>query len=351
MFANKMACFSVFCRQPDTDKTDNKLTPFDIPSQRFINHILFDRNLIKIIGQFIHFPLLKAPLIIGGPHECLPNHSSSHERLFRSPRSICIHPITGDLWVADTVDKCLCVLRTKTETSLQIQTIKCKGKPQCLRISGVSGHVVVVEAEPGAISLIGLHGTVCARFAEGQLKDPCGVAINDKLKQIAVTDNAKHCVKIFSYDGVFLRKLSTVVHRPYGVCWNENLNLLYVGSRYDHRIHVIDMKDDKLISYWGNGEGQGRGEFNWASGMMYKAVTQELLVADDSNDRIVVMDSQGNHTKSYRTGKRDTDEGQFSRIQDIALYPSDDDDKQFFICDVGNKCVKLINRCQIKTSP
>lgn len=109
----------------------------DSTIQQFVYHSLFDYHLISVIYDYIRFPLL-------APQSFELQHT-------QYPVSICIHPHTHHLWAADPEKKCLLVHQLDSKEESFIRTIKCNGKPICIRISN-TGRIIVIEHHPVRIS-------------------------------------------------------------------------------------------------------------------------------------------------------------------------------------------------------
>jgi hypothetical protein len=308
-------------------------------AKRFALNALFDRNVLLVIVEYLKVSL--TPMIIGDI--CGGGGGNTQ---FHLPYSVQVHPITGHLWVADTHNKRLCVHNIERSFMPRLYSIECQGSPLCVRISR-RGRVFVTEYGPSAVTMYKLDLTTssamsvpCVRFGEGRMM-ACffGMAINDTTKQIAVADDKRYCIDVYSLDGLFNRTMKTSVVGTYGMCWNESENLLFVSSWHDHCVHVIDVTNNTKIAKWGSGQGSNHGQFNSPGGIAYRADVKQLLVADISNCRVEVMDWKGAHIKSYGTGER-RKLGQLSYPTDIAFHPRDN--RHLIVCERGNHQIQII---------
>jgi DNA-binding beta-propeller fold protein YncE len=300
----------------------------DSALQRFSLNMLFDRNLLPLIFGYAK-GALKVPLSFGS--------RGGGEMQFNGPLSLCVHPISGDLWVADTGNNRLCVHSTESKQLLRLKSIKCKGRPLCVRISN-GGHVVVTESvvterlvsyvtpHDGAVSLFDEKGVCYHRFGEGQLKDPYGVAINETLQQVAISDSWRNRIDVYTLEGVFVHTLSTRVSGPWGICWNENDALLFVSSRLYNCVYVIDM-ENRI-------QGSTESRYCNTRGMVYHKEAKQVLTADYNNKTQCIMNYRGIFVKTYGVI------GTPATPVDIALHP--DYPKNLFVCDWNNNCIHMI---------
>lgn len=69
------------------------------------------------------------------------------------------------------------------------------------------GRIIVVECKVMRVLIFDQNGNVLQKFGcSKHLEFPNGVVVNDK-QEIFISDNRAHCVKVFNYEGVFLRKI------------------------------------------------------------------------------------------------------------------------------------------------
>jgi DNA-binding beta-propeller fold protein YncE len=294
-------------------------------SQRFLSHVLYDRNVINIIEQFAESPLL-APLTFNMEKDVnAPNYVWTARG-----ESLCVHPVTEHLWVTDPNTKRLHIYNAESKQVTLVQTLDCKGVPLCVRCSN-GGYVFVSEKSPGAVSMYNAQRTMCGRFGEDRLIDPRGIAINNTLQQIIVTDHGTYAIHVFNLHGVFLRTFHNAgVARPGSVCWNESASLVFIYSEYTDNISVINKKTGFCIKTI---EKSDELDLSVIRGMIYRADTNEILMSDKKNHRIVSMDCQGNNIHSPVAFVKGP--------TDIALKPHDKY-KQLFIFDEGNYCIHII---------
>lgn len=89
-----------------------------------------------------------------------------------------------------------------------------------------------------------LHKFGCSKH----LEFPNGVVTNDK-QDIFVSDNRAHCVKVFSYEGFFLRNIGGegITNYPIGVCINKRGEILIADNHNNFNITVFT-QDGQLMN-------------------------------------------------------------------------------------------------------
>lgn len=71
------------------------------------------------------------------------------------------------------------------------------------------GHIIVVECKVMRVFIFDINGNVRNKFTCSKyLEFPNGVCCNDK-QEIFISDNRAHCIKVFSYEGQFLRTIGS----------------------------------------------------------------------------------------------------------------------------------------------
>jgi hypothetical protein len=250
----------------------------DLPqtaSQRFSSNILFDRNLLTLIEQYVSFSLsvfatFKKTLKYLDP----PTNGKGfpdvdpYDTLCKFTDSVCVHPITNHLWVTDRINRRLCVYQKLKEsnTFVLIQCVACQGFPSCLCIS-YAGHVVVAECSSYAITVYETStaastaasssrpfdekSNVVRHFGENTIM-AVGLAIHNTYQQIIIIEKKPARIAIYSMKGDFLRVVNTFIRNPNKVCLNEKDSILFVSERWytSDKIHAIDMKTDLWLCTW-----------------------------------------------------------------------------------------------------
>ena len=69
------------------------------------------------------------------------------------------------------------------------------------------GRIIVVECKVMRVIIFDQGGNVLNKFGcSKHLEFPNGVVVNDR-QEIFISDNRAHCVKVFNYEGVYLRQI------------------------------------------------------------------------------------------------------------------------------------------------
>ena len=162
---------------------------------------------------------------------------------------------------------------------------------------------------------VGKRGT-----AKGELDFSNGVAFDEKSKLIYVADGSDLAdtgnISVFSITGEYIdRFCKGLVYRPYGIAMSED-NIVFVSDYVSHCVYKFKLPKFQLVAKVGK-IGNGVGEFSYPR---YLTVTTDrsVLVADWSNDRIVVMDTDLKH-KRYITHQTMTHPNDV-KVNDNKLY-------------------------------
>lgn len=77
---------------------------------------------------------------------------------------------------------------------------------------------------------------------------PNGVVVNDK-QEIFISDNRAHCVKVFNYEGQYLRQIGGegITNYPIGVGINSNGEILIADNHNNFNLTIFT-QDGQLIS-------------------------------------------------------------------------------------------------------
>ena len=89
-----------------------------------------------------------------------------------------------------------------------------------------------------------LHKFSCSKH----LEFPNGVVVNDK-EEIFISDNRAHCVKVFNYQGVFLRQIGGegITNYPIGVGINGAGDVLIADNHNNFNLTVFT-QDGQLVN-------------------------------------------------------------------------------------------------------
>jgi DNA-binding beta-propeller fold protein YncE len=237
----------------------------------------------------------------------------------------------------------------------------------------------MVFAEPSFSLEFGSFGT-----GDGKFKAPSGLALDtgNNLLYVADTDNDR--IQIIDVDG----NCSGSDELANDVCFEDEFggsgngegefdsptalvldtgsDLLYIVDSGNDRVQIIDVDgncgNDELandvcfVDEFG-GSGNGEGEFDLPSGLALDTVTNYLYIADTNNNRIQIIDVDGNcdsNDDEYLAndvcfvdefGGSGNGEGEFDLPSGLALhtdnnflYVADSDNNQIQIIDVDGNC-------------
>lgn len=207
---------------------------------RFARDSLFDIHLVPLIHEYLRFPLF-------------PRSMSWNLPFHFHPSSMCFHPQTNHLWITDHVAQQVAMFEIHPSLGKDIRlvdNIRCNSPALFVRISQdglafvvegllirvgfdmINAGILVLQMDPKG-NIVKLK-----RFGEQQLLHPSQLAIQNKLRQVAVIESHWPDVNVFSFQGIWIRKISSLVSSPSCIDWNNYL--LYIGSELSHRIEVVD---------------------------------------------------------------------------------------------------------------
>ena len=143
-------------------------------------------------------------------------------------------------------------------------------------------------------------------------------------KQIYVTNTSSDNIKVYDLNGSLARTITIASQRnnPYELCLDAN-GTIYIGERY-----AVTCLDNDGTFRWRTGKnasisnvcssGSGNGEFNYALGITL-GPDGNLYVADGSNHRIQVLDTNGAYLRKF--GSKGTAPGQFDEPRSVGFLP------------------------------
>ena len=149
----------------------------------------------------------------------------------------------------------------------------------------------MAELGGNCISIFSSRGEKIKTFgregsAQGQLKWPCGVAV-DGDGNILVVDGCNHRIQKFTEDGKFLTAVGQKGNKllefssPTGVAINPRNRKVYICDRSNHRIQILNANLTFSSSFGSSGSGDGQFNYPWD-------------VAFDNTGNVYVADSFGN---------------------------------------------------------
>jgi hypothetical protein len=100
------------------------------------------------------------------------------------------------------------------------------------------GRIVVVECKVMRVIIFDQMGNVLNKFGcSKHLEFPNGVVVNER-QEIFISDNRAHCVKVFNYDGVYLRQIGAEGKKKFsfisfaGFCKMQKGLLFFTGCTH-----------------------------------------------------------------------------------------------------------------------
>ncbi len=129
------------------------------------------------------------------------------------------------------------------------------------------GKIFVLDGTVNRIAVFSPDGTFLNDFGTSYLNMPLGMAIDSK-DRLYVTDTRRNRIQVFSADGKHLKQIELPKNKkgeptePVDVAIDNKRNLLYVVDNSNHRVLIINLKNNKVIKTVGK-MGMESGEFRW----------------------------------------------------------------------------------------
>lgn len=196
----------------------------------------------------------------------------------------------------------------------------------------VEGRLLAI-ADPGAavIHLMDLKGEFYKRISKigtTDLLSPIGIAIGGD--RLFVSDSALNKVFVLNLDGELIRELDGLM-RPTGLAFDVIAQRLYIAETLGHRIAVFDPEGARLFNVAFGDEVNHA--FNAPTHIAYRDGV--LLINDTMNFRVVAMDGDGLHLRSF--GTHGTGSGHFAQSKGVDM----DSHGNIYVADA------IFNRVQI----
>ncbi len=159
---------------------------------------------------------------------------------------------------------------------------------------------------PTILCFDGASGKLLSSWGENRFLEPHGLRV-DAHDNVWVTDRALQQVFKFSHDGKLLLTIGTervsgvdATHfdKPTDIAFASD-GSIYVSDGYGNNRVAKFSSDGKFLFDWGH-KGQGPGEFDLPHGVAVDA-QGNVYVADRSNARIQVFDSNGKFLKQWKS--------------------------------------------------
>ena len=189
-------------------------------------------------------------------------------------------------------------------------------------------EVVVTDERKHCVSVFSSHGVKLRSFGtsgseHGQFDYPSGVAVNSE-GNILIADCGNHRIQKFTSEGKFLTSVGTKgcrplqFHSPSDIAFNASINKVYVLNEGSHHVQVLN-SDLTFSSIFGK-EGSGKGQLSSPRGIACDN-TGNVYVADTHNHRIQVFTAEGKFLRMF--GRRGQGKRELSYPYGIAIDTSD----------------------------
>ena len=172
----------------------------------------------------------------------------------------------------------------------------------------------------------------------GGVREPMGVAINQRGEVVVVTEWDGHCVSVMSPNGEKLRSFGTRgSHQgqfmfPYGVAVDDEGNIL-VTDRDNYRVQKFTVEGQFLAAV--GTKGSGPLQFNPPTDIAFNTRNNKVYVADNENHRVQVLNSDLTFSSTF--GKQGSGKGQFRFPYSIACNSTG----KVYVADTGNYRIQI----------
>jgi len=220
---------------------------------------------------------------------------------------------------------------------------------------------------------------------EGEFDSPSGIALDTTTNYLYVADTKNNRIQIFDVDGncsgsdevandvCFVDEFGESGNGrgefdlPSGLALHTDNDMLYVADTDNNQIQIIDvdgncsgnieLADDICFVDEFGGSGDDDGEFNNPSGLTLDVSNDILYVADTDNERIQIIDVDGNCSGSDELaddvcfedefGKNGDDDGEFVGLSALVFNSRDD---LLYVADTGNNRIQIIDLSESSAS-
>ncbi len=192
------------------------------------------------------------------------------------------------------------------------------------------GKILVFDFKNNGFFIIGVDGP-------GVLKQPQGVT-TDSAQQIYVTDVLEKRGVVYDRNGKFLFAVGEQgrFERPIGIALNEDLKRIYITDTRRHNISVFDMQDGKFLFEFG-GRGTEEGKFNFPVNLAVDK-NGKVYVMDMFNFRVQIFNADGKFESKF--GSVGDSLGQFSKPKGIAV----DSEGHIYVVDAAFNNVQIFDQ-------
>ena len=177
--------------------------------------------------------------------------------------------------------------------------------------------------------------SVCKKgFVPGELYKSCGIAYNISTQLIYVADysyiNNSGRICVFSEKGEYINTFAEkYLNRPVGI--GISVKKVFVSDQYLHTIFHFELPNFSLVDKVGM-KGAGRNEFSFPQQLTVD-INGDVYVADEGNNRVVVMDSKLKYKQSIQHST-------MTGLKDVKLL----EDKVFVLSYMDNPCLHVFSK-------
>jgi DNA-binding beta-propeller fold protein YncE len=191
------------------------------------------------------------------------------------------------------------------------------------------GKVLVFDAKNNSFFILGVDGP-------GVLSKPEGVT-TDSAQRIYVTDVVERRAVVYDRNGKFLFAIGELgrFERPVGVALNEDLKRIYITDVRRHNVSVFNMQDGKFLFEFG-GRGTEDGKFNFPINLAVDK-NGRVYVMDMFNFRVQIFNADGKFESKF--GSIGDGLGQFSKPKGIAV----DSEGHIYVVDAAFNNVQIFD--------
>ncbi|XP_022107579.1 E3 ubiquitin-protein ligase TRIM71-like [Acanthaster planci] len=214
----------------------------------------------------------------------------------REPWGVAVSAHNGDVFVADTGNNCIRVfdLNGNHRKQLNFPNFPSKFEPLGLTLIGDEENILVTDHVNRQVLLCTRDGQLLRRFGAGELRRPCGVAINS-IGSILIADHGTHCIHF--YDSAFryrkdiggYGKATGEFRCPIAIGVNSKDEII-VSDRENHRVQIFDPDGEFLAAFSSTGDGEA--QLRYPTGLAVDT-HDNIIVCNDWNNRVLMFDQQG----------------------------------------------------------
>jgi len=222
-----------------------------------------------------------------------------------------------------------------------------QGDMRGIAINKAKGWVYVVDGEGNKISKFDLNGKFInkwgsAGYGNGQFADGGREATVDNAGNLWVADMPNFRVQKFTGNGAFIAAYPSPAQRPplggfnapRGVAVAKD-GTVAVSDTYNWRIQTFTATGAP-IKEWGR-RGRGAYQFNYARMVSSNPVTNDWIITDTDNGRIVAYTKDG--TYKWASGTSGAGAGQLRNPQSVAVAANG----TIYVADSNNKRVQVLS--------